>query len=237
MSSTDTASPIGPLVEDAKTAQLPLLRYEGAHVILERLRPHDAESLYENTKMDASLWTYMPRDAEELSTLEGFQAYVDFMSQSEEPFMYSIKLRSNLGDVVGHIALMSFNRPNRVNEIGHVLFSHKLKQTTAATEVFYLVMKASFEQLHSRRVEWKTNVYNQASRKAALRLGFTFEGIFRNHMIVKGHSRDSIYFSIIESEWPARKKMFEAWLDSSNYNKDNKQIKSLSQLYEEQQHS
>jgi RimJ/RimL family protein N-acetyltransferase len=231
----DSVDQVGPLVDDGRTAQLPLEQYEGVHVILKRLQPNDAPSLFESTKMDRSLWTYMQRSADDLSTLEMFQDYVDFMSKSEEPCVYSIKLRSNLDDVVGHIALMSFNRPNRVNEIGHVLLSPKLKKSTAATEVFYLMMKASFEQLNSRRVEWKTNVYNQASRKAALRLGFTYEGIFRNHMIVKGHSRDSIYFSIIESEWPARKQMFEAWLHPSNYGANGQQIKNLTQLYDEQQ--
>lgn len=230
----DGLDQVGPLVDDEKTAQLPLEQYQGEFVILKRLKADDAPSLFENTKMDRSLWTYMQRSADDLSTIGKFREYVDFMSKSEEPCVYSIRLRSDTDDVVGHIALMSFNRPNRVNEIGHVLFSHKLKRSTAATEVFYLMIKASFEQLNSRRVEWKTNVYNQASRKAALRLGFTYEGIFRNHMIVKGHSRDSIYFSIIEDEWPARKQTFEAWLHPSNHDGD-KQVKSLTQLYEEQQ--
>lgn len=233
MTDAEVVGQVGPPIEDGKMAQLPLERYEGEYVILARLEPKDAPSLFKNTKMDRSLWTYMLHSADELSTLEKFQKYIDTQSRCEEPCLYSIKLRTNLEDVIGHIALMNFNRSNRVNEIGHVLFTHKLKQTTAATEVFYLMIKASFEQLNSRRVEWKTNTFNKASRKAAIRLGFTFEGIFRNHMIVKGHSRDSIYFSMIESEWPARKKMFEAWLHPSNYDSEKKQIKSLSQLLEE----
>lgn len=127
---------------------------------------------------------------------------------------------------------MNFNIPNRVNEIGHVLLSKKLQKSTAATETFYLLIRASFEQLNSRRCEWKTNTFNQASRKSAIRLGFTFEGIFRNHMIVKGHSRDSIYFSTIESEWPSKKKVFEFWFDSSNFDSESNQIKSLTQIAE-----
>lgn len=172
----------------------------------------------------------MPRDADDFKTLQGFQDYIDSVSKLHDPFFYAIKKIDNEKDVVGHIALMNFNIPNRVNEIGHVLLSKKLQRSTAATETFYLLIKASFEQLNSRRCEWKTNTLNEASRKAALRLGFTFEGIFRNHMIVKGHSRDSIYFSIIESEWSTRKKIFETWLDPSNFDAQSNQIKGLNQI-------
>jgi RimJ/RimL family protein N-acetyltransferase len=220
---------IGPLVEDGKTAQKPLARLEGEHVILEHIQSHHVPSLWENIKGDDQLWFYMLTPS--FPNLEAFQTHIETNCQSSDPYIYAIINRHSPSlDVIGHIALMNFATTHRSNEIGHVLFSKKMQKTTAATETIYLLIKSSFEDLNSRRVEWKTNTFNVASRKAALRFGFTYEGIFRNHFIVKGHSRDTIWFSIIESEWPDKQRVFQTWLGSTNFDQDGKQIRSLTEI-------
>ena len=104
-----------------------------------------------------------------------------------------------------------------VVEVGNMLFSPALQRTRAATEAMYLMARHVFEDLGYRRYEWKCNALNEPSRRAALRLGFTFEGIFRQHMVVKDRNRDTAWFSMLDHEWPARKRAFEAWLDPDNF--------------------
>jgi RimJ/RimL family protein N-acetyltransferase len=119
---------------------------------------------------------------------------------------------------------------HRVIEIGHIMYSTGLQRTAGATEAMYLMSRHVFEELGYRRFEWKCNALNAPSRRAALRLGFAFEGIFRQHMIVKGHNRDTAWFSMLDSEWPARKQAFERWLHPSNFDDMGRQKASLSVL-------
>ena len=119
-----------------------------------------------------------------------------------------------------------------VAEVGNILLAPSLQQTTAATEAMYLMARHVFEDLGYRRYEWKCNAKNEPSRRAALRLGFTYEGIFRQHMVVKGQSRDTAWYSILDSEWPARKKAFEGWLEPANFDSAGQQRKSLGKLQE-----
>jgi RimJ/RimL family protein N-acetyltransferase len=111
--------------------------------------------------------------------------------------------------------------------VGNVLFSPSLQRTRAATEAMYLMAGHAFDRLGYRRYEWKCNAKNLPSRHAALRLGFTFEGIFRQHMVVKGRNRDTAWFSMLDCEWPARKRAFEAWLAPANFASGGHQLKSL----------
>jgi len=119
---------------------------------------------------------------------------------------------------------------HRVIEVGSIVYAPSLQRTRGATEAMYLMARYVFEELGYRRYEWKCNSLNAASRRAALRLGFTFEGIFRQHMIIKGRSRDTAWYSMLDSEWPRRKAAFERWLDVSNFNADGRQKTSLSAL-------
>jgi hypothetical protein len=114
-----------------------------------------------------------------------------------------------------------------VIEVGNILLSPSLQRTTAATEAMYLVAGQVFDDLGYRRYEWKCNAENLPSRRAAERLGFTFEGIFRQHMVIKGRSRDTAWFSMLDCEWPARKRVFEAWLDAGNFDAEGRQRQSL----------
>jgi RimJ/RimL family protein N-acetyltransferase len=117
-----------------------------------------------------------------------------------------------------------------VIEVGHILYSPALQRTPLGTEAQYLLARYAFEALGYRRYEWKCNALNAPSRRAALRYGFVFEGVLRQHMIAKGRNRDTAFFSMLDSEWPARKAAFERWLAPENFDADGKQRTSLSEL-------
>lgn len=130
----------------------------------------------------------------------------------------------------GFACLMRVDMANRVLELGNVLYAKRLRRSRAGTEAVYLLARHAFEDLGFRRLEWKCNDRNSASRHAALRYGFTFEGVFRQHMIVKGRSRDTAWYSVLDREWPKRREIFEAWLAPENFTGDGQQIVSMSQL-------
>jgi RimJ/RimL family protein N-acetyltransferase len=135
-----------------------------------------------------------------------------------------------LGTAAGWASFMRIKPAHGVIEVGNVLFSPSLQRTRAATEAMYLMAEHVFDTLGYRRHEWKCDALNAPSRRAALRLGFSFEGIFRQHMVVKGRSRDTAWFALLDHEWPARKRAFEAWLDPANFDAEGSQQKSLEQL-------
>ena len=117
-----------------------------------------------------------------------------------------------------------------VVEVGSILYSPRLQRTRGATEAMYLLARYVFEELGYRRYEWKCNALNEASRAAAIRLGFTFEGVFRRHMIVKDRNRDTAWYSIIDAEWPARKARLERWLSLENFDAEGRQRTPLSAI-------
>jgi RimJ/RimL family protein N-acetyltransferase len=126
-------------------------------------------------------------------------------------------ISSEIGAAAGYASFMRMEPAHGVVEVGNILLSPALQRTTAATEAMYLMARHVFEDLGYRRYEWKCNAANEPSRRAALRLGFTFEGIFRQHLVVKDRNRDTAWFSMLDHEWPARKRSFEAWLDPANF--------------------
>lgn len=130
----------------------------------------------------------------------------------------------------GFLAYMRDEAAHRSVEIGDVLFGQGLQRTPAATEAVYLMLRNAFEAMNYRRVEWKCDTRNQASYRAAERFGFTFEGVFRQHMIIRGQSRDSAWFSMLDSEWPLRKASFERWLAPENFDEAGAQRTPLAAL-------
>ena len=130
------------------------------------------------------------------------------------------------GTAVGYASFMRMEPAHGVIEVGNIMLSPALQRTTAATEAMYLMARHIFD-LGYRRYEWKCNAENLPSRRAALRYGFTYEGIFRQHVVVKDRNRDTAWFSMLDSEWPARKAAFEAWLDPSNFDVSGLQLKRL----------
>jgi RimJ/RimL family protein N-acetyltransferase len=154
--------------------------------------------------------------------------FFDWLATREEsldPFYYAVITPT--GRAVGLAALMAIRQDMRVIEIGNILLSPQLQRTTLATEAQYLLARYVFDTLGYRRYEWKCDMLNAASRQAAVRLGFSFEGIFRDHMIIKGRNRDTAWFAMIAAEWPSRKAALERWLQPGNFYPDGKQRRSL----------
>ena len=152
---------------------------------------------------------------------------IERKAASADPLFLAV-LDGSSGLAVGHAAYMRMEPRHRVMEVGHVLFTPGLQRSTLATEAMYLMARHAFEDLEIRRYEWKCNSLNLPSRRAAERLGFTYEGTFRQHMIVKERSRDTAWFSMLDSEWPVRKIEFERWLHPSNFDSDGTQLTRLS---------
>jgi len=150
--------------------------------------------------------------------------------QSVTDRIFFAVISAEIGATAGYASYMRMEPAHGVVEVGNILLGPALQRTTAATEAMYLMARHVFEDLGYRRYEWKCNAENLPSRRAALRLGFTFEGIFRQHLVVKGRNRDTAWYSMLDREWPARKQAFEAWLDPANFEADGRQRRSLGDL-------
>jgi len=184
-------------------------------------------------KENDALWRYLFEGP--FTSRADFDAHLRHKAGSED-YVFCAILDKLSGDAVGYTAYMRIEPAHRVIEVGSILFTPRLQRTIGATEAMYLMARHAFEDLGYRRYEWKCNALNAPSRSAALRLGFTFEGIFRQHMIIKGRNRDTAWFSMLDSEWPKRKAAFERWLDPSNFDTGGRQKTSLSAMNREVEH-
>jgi RimJ/RimL family protein N-acetyltransferase len=173
------------------------------------------------------LWRYLSAGPFDLRS--EFDDYLRRAEKQQDPLFFTITEKA-ANTPVGLAAYLRITPVHRVIEVGHLLFGPALQKTAGATEAMYLMAKYAFEDLRYRRYEWKCHALNVASRSAARRLGFTFEGIFRQHMIVKGKNRDTAWFAMLDSEWPACKAALEQWLDPSNFDRDGKQARPLASL-------
>jgi RimJ/RimL family protein N-acetyltransferase len=180
-------------------------RLEGERVVLRPIRD-DAEALFEAGR-DPSIWTYLPYGP--YSDVEELRSALDEQAASSDPLFYVVEAG---GRPLGIVSYLRITPQHGAIEIGHIWFGTELQRTTAATEAIYLLARHVFDDLGWRRLEWKCNAENLASRRAAERFGFTFEGIFRKHQIVKGRNRDTAWYSIVDDEWPAIRTAFETWL-------------------------
>ncbi len=198
----------------------------GRYCRLDPLAVEHAEALYAAHGRDAEgrNWTYLPEGP--FDTVDGYRAWVWTAAISPDPLHYTIITDDG---PVGTASLMRSNPEAGSIEVGYITFSPLLQRTRAATESMFLMMKWSFEAGY-RRYEWKCNSLNGPSRSAAMRLGFSYEGVFRQHLIVKGGNRDTAWYGATDSEWPALKAAFETWLDPSNFDTDGQQKQSLSDL-------
>lgn len=179
---------------------------------------------------DDSAWTYTT--AGPFATSVEYETWARDAQNNASEHHFAI-IPTHTGTAAGTMALMRQDRANGVIEVAKVQLSPALQRTRAATEAQFLLMRYVFEQLGHRRYEWKCDSLHAGSRRAAQRLGFTYEGTFRNAVIYKGRSRDTAWFSITDSEWPHLKRGFERWLDPSNFSEDGTQIRSLQQCREE----
>jgi RimJ/RimL family protein N-acetyltransferase len=200
---------------------------EGRFVTVEPLVPakHTAD-LWDAVKDPAhdDLWRYLfdgpYRDA------AAFEHAISRKASTVDPLFFAIVDRAS-SRAVGYASFMRIEPAHRVIEVGSILFTPKLQRTAGATESMYLMARYVFDDLCYRRYEWKCDALNEPSRRAALRLGFKYEGTFRQHMIVKGKNRDTAWYSMLDSEWPERKEAFERWLSPSNFDDEGRQERSL----------
>jgi RimJ/RimL family protein N-acetyltransferase len=203
---------------------------EGAYVRLEPLDPaRHADELFEAGSGPEAERLFRYLGEPPLVDRASFQAWLDKAAASEDPLFYAAVVKSS-GRTEGRLSLMRMDPAHGVIETGHLMFGPRLAQTPAATEAIYLLARHSFDELGYRRFEWKCNDRNEPSKRAALRFGFVFEGVFRQHMVIKGESRDTAWFSIVDGEWPARRRAFERWLDPANFDEAGRQRTSLSAL-------
>jgi RimJ/RimL family protein N-acetyltransferase len=200
----------------------------GRHVTLEPLNAErHAAALWQAVSGQDELWTWMA-DGPFASETDLRHSIEEKQSATGAVFLAIVTAAT--GQAAGWASYMRMEPAHGVAEIGNILLSPALQRTTAATEAIYLMARHVFDQLGYRRYEWKCNAENLPSRRAALRLGFTFEGIFRQHMVIKGRNRDTAWFSMLDREWPARKSAFEAWLAPANFDGKGRQRQSLQEI-------
>jgi RimJ/RimL family protein N-acetyltransferase len=222
-----TGQPIGEAVDTRPAHRPGTVTLQGRFGRLENLKAEHAASLWQAVRGHDHIWTYMPSYGP-FADSASFSEWVASRAMLDDPRSYAII--DNDGRALGVMALMAIREAHRVIEVGHVIYAPALQRTPLATEAQYLLARYVFETLGYRRYEWKCDALNAASRRAAERYGFTFEGVFRRHMIAKGHNRDTAWLAVLDSEWLTRKANFERWLSPANFGTDGKQIESLSAL-------
>ncbi|MFO0734407.1 MAG: GNAT family protein [Labilithrix sp.] len=196
---------------------------EGRYARLEKLGSAHAATLYEASSMAESYrWLFDHPPA----SREAFDEWLSTASVPADPLFYSV-IDLATGRAEGRQALMRITPDHGVIEIGSILWGPRISRTRVATEALYLFAEHAFDKLGYRRFEWKCDAENAPSRRAALRFGFTFEGIFRQHMVVKHKNRDTAWFAITDGEWPQLKARYQRWLDASNFDESGKQRRRL----------
>ncbi|KAI3628915.1 hypothetical protein CBS14141_000618 [Malassezia furfur] len=215
---------------DATPSPFPRLEsIRGRHITLYPLEEKHDEILFETVgdPVKNDLWSYIPIGP--YRTLDEWKQQQKAFREADDQQMYVIVSNQDQS-ILGTIGIIAIRPKHRVLEIAYVMFSQKMQRTCAGTESVFLLLKTCIDDFHYRRVEWKTNNLNEKSKSAALRYGFTFEGIFRRHYIIRGHNRDTAWFSIIDEDWPKLRVAFEKWLDPSNFDADGKQKHTLAEL-------
>lgn len=200
---------------------------QGRSCRLERLDPErhaeDLAAAYAESP-DGSDWTYMPVGP--FATSAEYRAWAERASLSSDPLHYAVVAEKS-GRALGTMSLMRHDPANGVIEVGAVSFSRAVQRTPVSTEAQFLFMRYVFDELGYRRYEWKCDALNAPSRRAAARLGFSYEGTFRQAIVTKGRNRDTAWFSILDGEWPRIRAAFEAWLDPANFDTEGKQRRPL----------
>ena len=203
---------------------------EGASV---RLEPLDAQrhgdDLFAAAAGADETWRYLPYGP--FAGKDEFIRWLEERAPMTDPLAFAIIDRSARA-ATGIATFMSMVPEHGVIEIGHIWLSPRLQKSRQATEAIFVMARHAFDDLGNRRLEWKCSNENAGSKRAALRFGFTFEGLFRHHRVDKGRNRDTAWFSIIDSEWPACRAAFEAWLANENFDSAGRQRRSLADLRE-----
>jgi RimJ/RimL family protein N-acetyltransferase len=226
--------PLGPPL-DWKPVKAPVrLELPGAHVLVRPIdAERDAEALYSASHEpdgDPAIWTYLPDGP--YDSAEHLREMLAFAQASSDPLYFAIAGPSD-ERALGMAAYLRITPQFGTIELGHIWFGPALQRTTAASEAIYLLARHVFDDLGYRRLEWKCNSLNAASRRAAERFGFAYEGVFRKHQVIKGRSRDTAWFAITDEQWPEIRRGFERWLAPENRDRDGRQLRPLAQLIEQ----
>ena len=226
--------PIGPVVLGwSKRPSPPRTPMTGRFCRLEPLdvQRHAADLWVANSlDREGRMWTYLPWGP--FGGSDEYLADMQTVASKEDPLIHAI-INTDAGKAVGVASYLRINAGAGTIEVGGLAYSPSLQRRPAATEAMYLMMRRAFDELGYRRYEWKCNALNAPSRAAAARLGFQFEGIFRQADVVKGRNRDTAWFAIIDRDWPMLRAAFERWLDPSNFDATGRQRVSLSSLTRE----
>lgn len=203
---------------------------EGRYCRIEPLEAdrHAADLFAANTgDAEGRNWTYLSYGP--FDSLDAYRRWIDTSCTGGDPLFHAV-VDGRDGRAAGVASYLRITPEVGVIEVGHINYAPCLQRTAAATEAMFLMMRRVFDELGYRRYEWKCDALNERSRAAALRLGFRFEGIFRQATIYKGRNRDTAWYSIIDSEWPALRPAFETWLDPVNFEDSGRQRQKLSDL-------
>lgn len=204
--------------------------HEGRYARLEPLDPaRHGDQLYEagSGRAAEELWRYLFERP--FPDRASFAGWLEKSAATEDPLFFAV-VDKETGCAEGRLTFMRIDTAHGVIETGNILFGPAMARTRAATEAIYLQARHVFDDLGYRRFEWKCNDRNEPSKRAAIRFGFSFEGVFRQHMVVKGENRDTAWFAMLDHEWPARRRAFERWLDPANFDESGGQRLSLSAL-------
>lgn len=230
----DLGQPIGWAVADwTPCPRPPRTPMEGRTIRLEPLDPaKHGDDLWAAFSADESgrMWTYLPVGP--YTDRGAFDAALTTNAKSEDPLFHTV-IDLATGKAVGFCTYLRIDPTNGVIEVGFITFSPLMQRTTGSTEAMYLMMARVFDELGYRRYEWKCDTLNAPSKAAAARLGFSYEGLFRQAVMYKGRNRDTAWFSILDSEWPDIKTAFQTWLDPENFDGEGRQKRGLASLIAE----
>ncbi len=216
------SAPLGIAIKSLAHVGVPeQMDYEGKFIVLSPINPQvDAEELYRCTHgsdTKEQIWTYMSYGP--FDSVHGMRRWLEVGAKSKDPLFFAVHHRESKLRV-GMVSFLNIISDMRRLELGHIWYSLDAQRSNVNTESVYLMLCKAFDRLKYRRVEWKCDSLNERSRLAAIRLGFQFEGVFRQHMIVKGRNRDTAWYSILDNEWADVKKNMEMWL----YHNPNQQL-------------
>ena len=226
------AAPVGPPVEPLPSGRGPeRAPLAGVEVWLEPVEASaHAASLYRLSHAqpeDFALWTYLAYGP--FADAAAFERWLAERARSRDPLFFAI-VDAASGGAAGMASYLNIVPANGSIEIGHIWFAPPLQKTRGATEAIYLLARHAFDELGYRRLEWKCDALNAPSIRAARRFGFTYEGTFRQHMVVKGRNRDTAWFALLDRDWPAQRAAFERWLTPDNFDQEGRQRVALSSL-------
>ena len=207
-------SPVGALVADPGPAQPPERKtYRGRFISLEPVDPaRHARALFDcshGTAEAEEVWTYLAYGP--FAEVPAMQAHLEKQAASKDPLFLAV-IDGREKSAVGVVSYLNCVPAMRSVELGHIWYGPRARRTKTNTEAMYLMLRHAFDELGYRRVEWKCNALNERSRRAARRLGFEFEGLFRQHMIIKKRNRDTAWYAMLDRDWPAIKANMERWL-------------------------